>query len=109
MNELFLWLSLYCIYWFICTLLGDAMWEVTKLNWINDVIRLFGPFVFFVITYIILRKKSKKADDNARVRISDNKIIMNVLKIIGICLAIYMSMIAIMIIYSLVLQVINVL
>ena len=48
------------------------------------VARMFLPFIFLGITYVVLKYKNKK--EKAKVKISENKTIVNNLKIIGIVL-----------------------
>lgn len=96
MKEYILWIILYGVYWYISTIIGNMLYNVTKINWINDVVRMFFPFIFLGITYIILKFKNTK--ENTKVKISENQTIVNTLKTIGIVLgAFFLAIILIMI------------
>ena len=86
MKEYILWIILYGVYWYISTIIGNMLYDVTKINWINDVARMFFPFIFLGITYMVLKLKNKKIniEENTTVKISENKITVNTLKTIGI-------------------------
>ena len=101
MKECIIWIALYGVYWYISTIIGNMLYNVTKVNWINDVTRTFLPFVFLGITYMVLKFKSKKINikENTTVKISGNKIIVNTLKTIGIVLGAFFSAIFLVMIY----------
>ena len=100
MKEYILWIILYGVYWYISTIIGNILYNVTKINWINDAVRMFFPFIFLGITYMVLKLNNKKIniEENTTVKISENKIIVNTLKTIGIVLvAFFLAIILIMI------------
>ena len=98
MKEYILWIILYGVYWYISAIIGNILYNVTKINWINDVARMFFPFIFLGITYIVLKFKNTK--ENTKVKISENQTIVNSLKTIGIVLgAFFLAIIWVMIYY----------
>ena len=101
MKEYILWIILYGVYWYISAIIGNMLYNVTKINWINDVVRMFFPFIFLGITYMVLKLKNKKIniEENTTVKISENKIIVNTLKTIGIVLVAFFFAIFLVMIY----------
>lgn len=105
MKEYILWIILYGVYWYISTIIGNILYNVTKINWINDAVRMFFPFIFLGITYMVLKFKNKKIniEENTTVKISENKIIVNTLKTIGIVLGAFFLAIILIMIYVIIL------
>ena len=99
MKEYILWIILYGGYWYISNIIGNMLYNVTKINWINDLAKMFFPFIFLGITYIVLKLKNK----NTKVKISESKLIVNSLKIIGIVLGAFFFAIIFGIIYVVIL------
>lgn len=60
MKEYILWIILYGVYQYISTIIENILYNVTKINWINDAVRMFFPFIFLGITYMVLKLKNKK-------------------------------------------------
>lgn len=109
MKEVFIWIMLYAVYWYISAILGNALWNFTKIDWINDAARLFFPFIFLGITYVILKlKKKNTSEENKKtVKISENKVIINILKIIGIFLGIFFGAVFLVMMYAHILLIIG--
>jgi len=99
MKEYILWIILYGAYWYISTIVGNMLYNVTKIKWINDVTRMFLPFIFLGITYMVLKLKNKNIKENTKVKISENKTIVNSLKTIGIVLGAFFLAIILVMIY----------
>ena len=102
MKEYLLWIILYCIYWYLSTIIGNVLYNVTKINWTNDAARICLPFIFLCITYMLLKFKDKNTKEDAVVKISENKTIMNSLKIIGIVLGTFIFVITLIIVHVIV-------
>ncbi len=98
-KEILLWLTLYGVYWYVSCIVGNSLWDLTKLEWINDITRTFGPVILLGITYIILKLKNKIEGKNQTVKVSENKFIVNSLKILGICLGAFFTFIILMFLY----------
>ena len=103
MKEYILWIILYGVYWYISTIIGNMLYNVIKINWINDVARMFLPFIFLGITYIVLKLKNKNVKGNTKVKINENKTIVNSLKTIGIVLGAFFLAIIFGMIYAIIL------
>lgn len=103
MKEYILWIILYGVYWYISTIIGNMLYNVTKINWINDVARMFLPFIFLGITYIVLKLKNKNVKGNTKVKLNENKTIVNSLKTIGIVLGAFFLAIIFGMIYAIIL------
>ena len=101
MKECIIWIALYGVYWYISTIIGNMLYNLTKINWINDVARMFLPFIFLGITYVVLKLKNKK--ENTKVKISENKTIVNTLNIIGMVLGAFSLAIILVMIYVVIL------
>ena len=109
MNEYFIWIILYGVYWFISTIIGNALYDITKINWINDFARIVFPFIFLGITYVILRFKNKDTNgiNSKTVKVSENKAIVSSLKIIGLLLGAFFGAIFLVMVYAIVLQILG--
>lgn len=99
MKEIILWVMLYGVYWFVSCILGNALWDLTRIDWINDITRIVAPFIFLGITYIILKLKNRIKGNNQTVKVSENKFIVNSLKILGICIGAFVIVIVLLHIY----------
>lgn len=99
MKEMILWIMLYGVYWFISCILGNSLWDLTRLDWINDATRIVGPFVFLGITYSILKLKNKIKGRNQTVKVSENKFIINTLKVLWICIGAFLIAIVLIMLY----------
>jgi len=104
MKDIIMWIMLYGVYWFVSCVLGNTLWDLTKIDWINDITRILGPFMFLGITYIILKLKNRTKGNNHTVKISENKFIVYSLKILGICIVAYIIVIVSMFIYAYILR-----
>lgn len=104
MKEYFMWIILYVVYWYISTILGNVLYNITKINWINDFARIVLPFIFLGITYAILKFKNK--DTNGKiVKVSENKAIVSSLKIIGLLLGAFFCAILLVMVYAILVQI----
>ena len=101
MKECIIWIALYGVYWYISTIIGNMLYNLTKINWINDVTRMSLPFIFLGITYVVLKLKNKK--ENTKIKISENKTIVNNLNIIGMVLGAFSLAIILGMIYVVIL------
>ena len=86
MKDSIVWIMLYGVYWYISCVLGNILWDLTKIDWINDITRIVAPCIFLGITYIILKMKNKIKGNNKSVKVAESKVIVNSLKILGICI-----------------------
>lgn len=99
MKEIIIWVMLYGVYWYIACVLGNFLWDLTRIDWINDATRIVAPFIFLGITYIILKIKNKIKGRELKVRVSESKFIVNSLKILGICIGGFVMAIVLIHIY----------
>lgn len=104
MKEYFIWIILYVVYWYISTILGNVLYDITKINWINDFARIVFPFIFLGITYAILKFKNKDTNgtNSKIVKVSENKALVSSLKIIGVFLGVFFCAIFLVNIYAII-------
>jgi len=102
MKDVIVWVILYGVYWWVSCVLGNALWDLTRVDWINDITRIVAPFIFLGITYIILKLKNRIKGNNKKVKVSENKFIVNSLKILGICIGGFVMAILLIHIYIIV-------
>lgn len=109
MKEYFIWIILYVVYWYISTILGNVLYDITKINWINDFVRIVFPFIFLGITYAILKLKNMDTNgtNSKIVKVSENKAIVSSLKIIGLLLGAFFYAIFLVMAYAIVLQILG--
>ena len=100
MKEIILWVILYGVYWFVSCVLGNCLSSLTNFDWINDITRTVGPFVFLGIIYIILKLINKTKGKNQKVKVCENKLIINSLKVLGICIGAFLMAIVLMMLYA---------
>lgn len=100
MKDIILWVILYGVYWFVSCILGNSLWNLTKLDFINDMTRIVAPFIFLGITYIILKFKNKIKRNNQMIKVSEDEFIINSLKLLRICIGAFSAAIVLIILYA---------